>query len=74
MKTAISDIAHFKYPASSHTVVFILDQSSYHWKFDDKALVTRNILVKDGGPRQVRDTVWAGQPQTMALPDAQQRV
>lgn len=68
MKTAC-DITEMKYPPSSHTVVFILDQSSCHRKFDERALVARNILVKDGGSRRVRDTVWAGQPQSMVLPD-----
>ena len=68
MKTAC-DIVEVKYPPSSHTVVFILDQSSCHRKFDDQALVARNILVKDGGPRRVRDTVWGGRPQSMVLPD-----
>ena len=66
---AACDMVEVKYPPSSHTVVFILDQSSCHRKFDDKALVVRNILVKDGGPRRVRDTVWAGKPQSMVLPD-----
>ena len=68
MKTAC-DIVEVKYPPSSHTVAFILDQSSCHRKFDDQALVARNILVKDGGPRRVRDTVWGGRPQSMVLPD-----
>ena len=68
MKTAC-DIAEIKYPSSTHTVVFVLDQSSCHRKFDEKALVARNILVKDGGPRRVRDTVWAGQPQSMVMLD-----
>ena len=63
------DIAQFKYPPHSHTVVFILDQSSCHRKFDEKALLARIILDKDGGPRRVRDTVWAGKPQPILLPD-----
>ena len=59
-------------PIISHccdTVVFILDQSSCHRKFDKKALIAQNILAKDGGSRWVWDTVWAGQPQSMVLPD-----
>ena len=68
MKTA-SDISEFKYPSHSHSIAFILDQSSCHRKFDEKALIARNILVKDGGPRRIRDTVWAGRPQSMVLPD-----
>ena len=68
IKTAC-DITEIKYPPSSHTVVFIIDQSSCHRKFHERALVARNILVKDGGSRRVRDTVWAGQPQSVVLPD-----
>ena len=29
--------------------------------------MARNILVKDGGPRRVRDTVWANKPQKMVM-------
>ena len=53
------------------TLLFVFDHSSCHKKFDEKALIAKNILVKDGGPRRVCDTIWAGQPQ--ALMD-QQRV
>ena len=63
------DIASFKYPPHSHLVVFILDQSSCHRKFEEMALIPRNILVKDGGSRHVRDTAWAGRPQSMVLHD-----
>ena len=63
------DIAEVKYPPSQHTLVFIFDQSSCHTKYDDQALLAKNILVKDGGPRRVRDTVWAGNVQEMVLPD-----
>ncbi len=62
MKNAC-DIAEVKYPPSTHTVVFILDQSSCHKKFAEHALIAKNILVKDGGPRRVRDTTWARAPQ-----------
>ena len=68
MKTAY-DIVEIKYPPASHTVVFVLDQSSCHRKFDDQALVACNILVKDKGTCRVRDTVWGGRPQSMVLPD-----
>ena len=67
LKTAC-DVAEFKYPSYSHSIAFILDQSSCHHKFDEKALIVRNILVKDGGPRRIRDTDWAGRPQSMVLP------
>lgn len=63
------DIAEFKYPPSSNTVVFILDQSSCHKKYSEQALLAKNILVKDGGPRRVRDTKWAGAHQSMVHPD-----
>ena len=63
------DIAEAKYDPSKHTVVFVFDQSSCHKKFDEKALLAKNILVKDGGERRVRDTTWAGRPQIMVNPD-----
>ena len=43
---------------SDHTVVWLFDQSSCHRKFHSDALQTKNIRVKDGGPRRVQDTVW----------------
>ena len=49
---------------------YILDQSSCHRKFDDKALVAQNILVKGSGPRHVTDSVWAGKLQSMVFSDA----
>ena len=45
--------------------MFIFDQSSCHTKAGEKALVAKNILVKDGGPRRVQDTEWKGSPQVM---------
>ena len=68
IKTAC-DITEVKFTPSTHTLLFILDQSSCHRKYDEKALVAWNILLKDGGPRHVRDTVWAGKPQSMVLSD-----
>ena len=65
------DIAEVKYRPNQHTIVFVFDQSSCHTKYDDHALLAKNILVKDGGPRRVRDTVWAGSVQEMVLPDGQ---
>ena len=59
------DIVDFKYPPNHYTVVWLFDQSSCHRKFNDQALLAKNILVKDGGPRCVRDTDWARQPQSM---------
>ena len=43
------DIASFKYPPHSHTVVFVLDQSSCHRKFEEKALIPRNIWSRMEG-------------------------
>ena len=60
-----ADIADVKYPPNRYTVVWLFDQSSCHRKFDEHVLLARNILVKDGGPRHVRDTEWARQPQSM---------
>ena len=43
------DIAEVKYAINKHTVIFVIDQSSCHSKYDDHALLAKNILVKDGG-------------------------
>ena len=63
------DITESLYDITTHTIVWIFDQSSCHRKFHEQALIAKNILVKDGGPRRVRDTVWAGRPQEMVHPD-----
>ena len=63
-----ANIADIKY-GFSHTIVWLLDQSSCHCKFDELSLQASKILVKDGGSRRVRDTVWAGRPQSMVNPD-----
>ena len=63
------DIAEFKYPSTAHTVAFIFDQSSSHRKFDEHALLAKNIIVKDRGERRVRDTTWAGRLQAMVNAD-----
>ena len=67
MKNA-ANIADVKYGAT-HTIVWLFDQSSCHKKFGDLALQANKILVKDGGARRVRDTVWGGQPQEMVQDD-----
>ncbi len=54
------------YPSYSHTVVFVLDQSSCHTKYFPLALNAKNILKEDGGPKRVR---WAGNPQLMVNPN-----
>ena len=43
-------IAECKYDPAKHTIVFVFDQSSCHKKIDEKALIAKSILVKDGGP------------------------
>jgi hypothetical protein len=68
MKNAV-DIADIKYRGDRYTVAWLFDQSSCHRKFDERALQAKNILVKDGGPRRVRDTVWGRQPQSMVNED-----
>ena len=64
----VADIANIKYGAT-HTIVWLFDQISCHKKFDELSLQASKILVKDGGPRRVRDTVWAGRPQAMVNDD-----
>ena len=53
-----ANIAKFKYSSDRYTVLWLFDQRSCHRKYDEHALLTKNILVKDGGPRRVRDRVW----------------
>ena len=62
-----ADIASVKY--GSHTILWLFDQSSCHRKFDKHALQAKSLLVKDGGPRRVRDTTWAGTHQCMVNAD-----
>ena len=38
-------------------------------KYGELDLLAKNILVKDGGERRVRDTTWAGRPQPTAHAD-----
>ena len=59
-----ADIANVKYEAT-HTIVWLFDQSSCHKTYADYVLQASKILVKDGGPRRVRDTIWGGNPQSM---------
>lgn len=55
----------------THTCVFVFDQSNYHKKYDEHALLANNILVKDGGEQRVRDTTWAERPQVMVNGDGE---
>ena len=63
-----ADIADCKY-GTTHTIVWLFNQSSCHKKFDELSLQASKILVKDGGSRRVRDTIWAGKPQKMVRDD-----
>jgi hypothetical protein len=64
-----ADIADVKYGGDGYTVVWLFDQSSCHRKFSDDSLQAKNILVKDGGPRRVQDTMWGRRPQIMINDD-----
>lgn len=68
--TNAADIADVKY-GGTHTIVWLFDQSSCHKKYADDALQANKILVKDGGPHRVRDTIWEGKPQSMVNSDGQ---
>ena len=72
MNACTCDIAEVKYPHNKHTLIYVFHQSSCHTtEYGDQSLLAKNIMVKDGGPRRVRDTctVWAGNVQEMVLPD-----
>ena len=43
-----ANIVDIKYDKDNYTVVWLFDQSSCHRKFGEKALLAKNILVKDG--------------------------
>ena len=59
-------LAEYKYPSSTHTLVWLFDQSSCHKAYAPDALNVNNMNVKPGGAQAVmRDTVWAGKVQTM---------
>ena len=64
-------IAEVKYPPSQgyhHTWCF--DHSCNHTAFADDALLAAKMNKGPGGKqRNMHDTVWNGQPQTMTLPD-----
>ena len=53
-----ADIVDVNYGGDGYTVVWLFYQSRCHRKFSDDALQAKNILVKDGGPWRVRDTMW----------------
>lgn len=57
-------IEEAKYCPNQHTIVFVFDQSRCYTEYDENA---KNIMVKDGGPSRLRDTVWAGSDQKMGV-------
>lgn len=63
-------IAETIYPSTSHTLVWIFDQSSCHRAFSEDALNVRRMNVRPGGAQPpMRDTVWGGKVQRMVLED-----
>ena len=51
-------LAEYKYPSSTHTLVWLFDQSSCHKAYAPDALNVNNMNVKPGGAQAVmRDTV-----------------
>ena len=59
-------IAELKYPSSSHSLVFIFDQSSNHRAFAEDALNAKRMNVGPGGSQPfMHDTIWNGKRQTM---------
>ena len=65
-----AQIAEFKYPSDTHTIVWLFDHSSCHRAFAPDALNAKAMNVKPGGAQpSMRDTVWAGKVQKMVLDD-----
>ena len=61
-------IAEFKYNTTTHTIVWIFDQSSCHKVFAPDALNVNKMNVLPGGAQaKLRDTVWAGKVQRMVF-------
>ena len=67
MKKAVQ-IAEFKYNPSTHTIIWLFDQSSYHKAYAPDALNANKMNVNPGGVQPLmRDTVWAGRVQRMVF-------
>ena len=65
-----AQIAEWKYPSDSHTIVFLFDHSSCHRAFADNALNVKRMNVKPGGLQPImHDTTWAGRKQTLVDSD-----
>ena len=70
MEAAIK-VAEAKYPLRVYKHVWIFDQSCGHTAFAPDALVASRLNKKPGGKHPaMRDTVWAGKPQTLAMEDS----
>ena len=64
-------IAEVKYPsAQGYQHIWCFDHSCGHTAFANDALIASKMNKAPGGKQpEMRDTVWNGQSQTMALPD-----
>ena len=59
-------IAEIKYPASSHSIVFLFDQSSGHTAYAEDSLNANRMNVNSGGSQpRMHDTIWDGKVQKM---------
>ena len=57
-------------PSQGYHHIWCFDHSCDHTAFAEDALIASKINKGPGGKQpKMRDTVWNGQPQTMALPD-----
>ena len=55
-----------KYPASSHSIVFLFDQSSGHTAYAEDSLNANRMNVNSGGSQpRMHDTIWDGKVQKM---------
>ena len=65
-----AQIAEVKFPAESHNLLFIFDQSSGHTAFPMDALNVNRMNVKPGGQQPaMHDTVWNGKVKKMVYAD-----
>ena len=60
------NIAEIKYPVSSHSIVFLFDQSSGHTAYAEDALNVNRMNVNPGGSQpKMHETTWNGKVQRM---------
>ena len=63
-------VAEHVYPSSSHTIMWVFDQSSCHRVYADDAFNVRRMNVRPGGTQPVmRDTMWERRVQRMVMED-----